>query len=245
MMARRNAPRIRASGEPLLRMASPSALLFALAACPSHADAADRVAVEVAATLSLASNPASPIYPNSFGPLNNALRIGLGLRAGVILFGGSYGGLYGGVKLMDYFGSTTPLVDSGLTVEEHAFQEGVEVGWDFKISFLSIRPQIGLGNITFTGTANSPDFTPSGALLGTNRGDSASSIYIEPGLTALAHFGLFFAGADLSYLEIPSYPLGSATEGTHAVTAHLQLGVRFGGGPGETKAHDDGDQEAP
>jgi hypothetical protein len=148
--------------------------------------------VEAAASLGLASNPA----PGDYYDANNALHVGLGLRAGVILFGG----FYGGAKVVDYLGSTTTTFGSGIPIEEHALQEGLELGWDFKLfGRLSLRPQIGVGNITFSGTANSPYVTPEGFLRGTNRASSGSSFYLEPELTALVSFGPLIVGADVSY----------------------------------------------
>ena len=199
------------------------AATLASLASPRAARAGDRPEVEAAASIGLASNPMPSVYFHA----NNALHVGLGLRAGVILFGG----LYGGAKLVDYLGSTTTIFETSIPVEEHAFQEGLELGWNFKLlGLLSIRPQIGVGNITFSGTANSPYFTPSGVVLGTNRASSGSSIYIEPGLTALVSFGPLVVGGDMSYLKIPDYPDSTATYSTHAFTARVQVGVRFGVG---------------
>jgi hypothetical protein len=185
-------------------------LFFAVAIlCSSKkAHAIGPVGIEAGAQVGVGTNP------NSDGP--NPLGVGLGLRGGVTLFGG----LYGGVKVMDYLGSTQ---DTALgSAKFHALQYGIDAGWGFKVLILTIRPQIGVGNATFTGTVSDNSGSASVS-------SSSSSLYLEPGVTALISLGLLYIGADINYLWFKDY--GVNTDGSSAsagaMTVHGQIGVQF------------------
>jgi hypothetical protein len=83
---------------------------------------------------------------------------------------------------------------------------GVEAGWGLKLlEILTIRPQVGLGNATFSvGSA------------------SSSNLYVEPGVTGLASLGMLFVGADANALVFP----GLANSNV-AFTLHGQVGLKF------------------
>jgi hypothetical protein len=152
--------------------------------------------------------------PESSSPVN-PLGVGLGGRAGVSIFG-----LYGGVQAMYYLGgsSTETVPGAGsISYSLHTVLYGVEAGYSIKlIPLLTIRPQIGVGNATFTGSAGGVS-------------SSSSNLYLEPGVTGLVSLGLVYVGADVNYLILPSIgngaPGNTSTEG--ALTVHAQVGVTF------------------
>lgn len=153
-----------------------------------EAHALGPVDLEIAAKAGYATNPSSGS--------TNPLGVGLGGRAGVSFFG-----FYGGVGIIDYLGANS----------EHALMYGFEAGYNWKIAILTIRPQVGVGNATFTaGSYN------------------ASNLYIEPGLTGLVSLGMLFVGADANLLVLPNINEGNNNKGTEtAFTLHGQVGVRF------------------
>lgn len=90
---------------------------------------------------------------------------------------------------------------------------GGEAGWGFKLfDILTIRPQVGLGNVAIG---------VSGNVSGMNYA-STSSLYVEPGVTGLLAFGVLFVGADANVLV-----LTQLDESNAVFTAHGQLGVKF------------------
>ncbi|HTQ44405.1 MAG TPA: hypothetical protein VMI75_16705 [Polyangiaceae bacterium] len=131
---------------------------------------------------------------NGDGP--NPLGFGLGGRAGVVLLDH----LYGGVNVMYYLG------DSQNGVSFNTLMYGVEAGWGLKLlEILTIRPQVGLGNATFSaGNA------------------SNSNLYVEPGVTGLVSLGMLFVGADANVLVFPGLANSNA-----AFTLHGQVGLKF------------------
>jgi len=150
------------------------------------------IGVEIGAKAGVGTNPDS-------GGGTNPLDFGLGGRAGVVLFDH----LYGGVNLMYYLGGS----DNGESV--HTLMYGLEAGWGFTlIDILTIRPQVGLGNATFS--ASGP-FT-----------ESNSNIYVEPGVTGLLSLGTLFVGADANAIVFPGLSNSNA-----AFTLHGQVGVKF------------------
>lgn len=173
-------------------------LTLAIALSSREARALGPIDIEVGAKLGAASNPV--------GGNVNPLNVGLGARAGVSLFG-----LYGGLNLVNYFGS-----GDGVGGTFHALEFGGELGYSIKIAILTLRPQVGLGNITFSDSTTST---------------SQSSFYAEPGLTALLTFGIIYLGADANALVITSAPnaesLGLTTSTNTAFTAHGQVGITF------------------
>jgi hypothetical protein len=190
----------------LLRTLVPLFFVLAILGSSRKAHALGPIGIEAGAQVGYGTNPDSSFQ--------NPLGVGLGLRAGVVLFGG----LYGGVKITDYLGSSQD------GVKFHSLQEGIDVGWGFKILLLTIRPQIGIGNIGFTtsgsGVVDGVTFSAS---------NSSSSLYLEPGVTALISLGLLYVGADVNYLYITSYeanPNGTS-KGAGGATIHGQIGVQF------------------
>jgi hypothetical protein len=179
------------------------ALAFTTASRDAHA--LGPIDLEVGARVGGATNPASPA-PNPLG-------VGIGGRAGVAFFN-----IYAGVEVIDYLGSSQTV--DGTSVSDHALLYGLDLGYNFKISILTIRPQLGLGNA---------DFTSSGGGVS----NSSSHFYLEPGGTALISLGLFFVGADANALILPNVTLPSVSGGAGsnktetAFTAHGQVGVRF------------------
>jgi hypothetical protein len=181
----------------LFRTLIPLFFVLAILGSSRKAHALGPIGIEAGAQVGVGTNP------DSAGP--NPLGVGLGLRGGVVLFGG----LYGGVKIMDYLGGT----EDGVKV--HSLQEGVDVGWGFKVLLLTIRPQIGIGNVSSTASVDGISA-------------SSNSLYLEPGVTALISLGLLYIGADANYLYITSASQGDGTsKGEGGVTIHGQIGVQF------------------
>jgi hypothetical protein len=131
----------------------------------------------------------------SSGP-GNGLGGAFGARAGVGIFG-----IYGGVSVLRYFGSSP----------YSSWAVGGELGYSLSVSILTIRPQIGLGNL---------QTDISGCPVGLSC--SNGTLYVEPGVTALISFGLPFVGVDANAMFLPS-----ANNANAAFTLHAQLGVKF------------------
>ncbi len=185
------------------RLAGALLAAFVIVLSSKEAHALGPLDIEVGAKVGYATNPSSaPTSPNALG-------IGIGGRAGVSIFG-----LYGGVNIVDYLGGT----NNG--VSESALQLGGELGYSIKLTVLTIRPQIGLGNISFN---------TSGSIAGISiPSTSSGSFYLEPGLTALITIGIIYFGADANALIITDAPAPNAPAGTQTVfTLHGQIGLTF------------------
>jgi hypothetical protein len=167
--------------------------------------------IEIAAKVGYGSDPSN-------GAGLSRLGFGVGGRAGIALFG-----IYAGVNIVDYLGGTAgpescpPM--AGTHVDPacaggpvHALMYGGEFGYGFKISIVTIRPQIGIGSVL----VSSPIA-------------NTSSLYLEPGVTGLVAIGILLLGVDAN---IAIFPDASAinNQGSSALTAftiHGQVGVRF------------------
>jgi hypothetical protein len=175
-----------------------------------NAHALGPVDIEIGAKAGLGTSPVSSSgYPNPLG-------FGIGARAGV-----DFLGIYGGVQLMYYFGGSTD-EGAGVTFKDHTFMYGVEGGYGFTlIDILTIRPQIGIGNATFSSSVSGSG--SSGATsVDFSGGGSKSNLYLEPGVTALISLGGFFVGADANLLVFPGLDNSKV-----AFTLHGQVGFKF------------------
>jgi hypothetical protein len=155
-------------------------------------------------TVEIAARVGGGTTPVSGGP--NALGFGLGVRGGA-----SFSGFYGGVSFMDYLGSgqELPLPGGGTThYSSSSILIGFEGGYEIPVSFVTLRPQVGIGSYTLNQTES--------------ESNSSSSVYFEPGVTALLTFGRWILGADANVLFLP-WLSGSEP----AFTAHGQLGFKF------------------
>jgi hypothetical protein len=136
----------------------------------------------------------------------NPLGFGLGARAGVDVFG-----FYGGAKLMYYFGGSS----GGFS--DHSLSEGVDVGYNIKLAILTLRPMVGIGNFTITGSEGGVS-------------QDHGTLYVEPGVTALVSLGLIYVGADVNALLLTSEPATPPATGNKldtALTVHGQIGLTF------------------
>jgi hypothetical protein len=176
-------------------------VLVAISLSSKEAHALGPVDIEIGAKVGYGASPG--------GASINPLGFGIGARGGVQIFG-----LYAGLNIVDYIGSGD---NFGGTY--HALQYGVEIGYGFKISILTLRPQIGLGNITFSDSTLST---------------SSGSFYLEPGVVALLTFGLLYIGADVNALVVTAEPpvgqpgglvLNTSTQ--TGLTVHGQIGIVF------------------
>jgi hypothetical protein len=163
--------------------------------------------IEIAGKIGYGSNPDS-------GEGFNRLGFGFSGRAGLALFG-----IYAGVNIVDYLGgSGTPPCPPGgpcpapVKSSVHTLMYGGEFGYGFKISIVTIRPQVGVGSAVVYGP-----------------GGSASSLYLEPGVTGLVAIGILLVGVDANVAIFPSTTNGEGTSSSteEAFTIHGQVGVRF------------------
>jgi hypothetical protein len=142
----------------------------------------------------------------------NPLGFGFGARAGV-----AFTGWYGGLSLMYYVGESGTV--RSVTASENSFLYGLEGGYGVKLlGLLTLRGVLGVGNFTVDSTGGGV-----GNL-------SLSNLYLEPGVTALLSFGLWYFGADLNVLILPgvSDPLNvTSSSWATTLTAHGQVGVKF------------------
>jgi hypothetical protein len=185
-----------------------SAVAFSAFASSKDAHALGPLSLEAGIGGGVGTNP---------GDGQNPLGVGLAARAGVSIFS-VYGGVMGEYFLGGTDNSTTP------SVSFHTLRYGIQAGYNFGIPFITIRPQVGFGNLTITGSSGgaSQDY---------------SSVWIEPGVVGIISLGMYFIGADINALLIPSYPTpscdpttlvcNSATSFKTAMTVHGQVGITF------------------
>jgi hypothetical protein len=89
---------------------------------------------------------------------------------------------------------------------------GGEAGYSITgIPHLTLRPQLGVGNASFS------------------FGDASQShLYLEPGLVALITLGLLYVGADANLLAVPGVDQGNNDTKTYtSFTIHGQIGIQF------------------
>jgi hypothetical protein len=146
----------------------------------------------------------------------NPLGFGIGGRGGLSFFG-----LYAGVDVMYYLGGKATVVPpgpttgtGGLSVTEHTLMYGADLGYNFKIALLTLRPLLGIGNFTVSHSGDAGS-------------GNASNLYLEPGLTALVTLGIMYVGADANLLVLPGVSQGSGNTTETAFTLHGQVGVVF------------------
>jgi hypothetical protein len=188
----------------LLLAAAAGAGTFAF---PRQAAALGPIDLEVGARAGYGSNPIKDAALNPLGA-------GIGGRAGVSFFG-----IYAGLSLMYYFGGSANVPEenpatgaiASTKVTGTSFLYGLEAGYNFNILFLTLRPQIGVGNYQLHTSIS-------------NGGGSSDehNIYIEPRATALIGIGLFYFGADVGVLLTPGLADSKA-----AVLVNGQLGLKF------------------
>jgi hypothetical protein len=175
-------------------------LTVAIVVFSAQADALGPVDIEIGARAGIATKP--------FGPLG----FGIGGRGGV-----SFQGLYAGIDVIDYLGATGPCGSCssppGQTVNQSrgALLYGLEAGYGFKFSLVTIRPQLGMGTLRLSSAYGDP--TPGASTV-------SNSFYLEPGVVGLVSLGALFVGADVGALVVPTRP-------DFALTVHGQIGVTF------------------
>ena len=175
-----------------------------------EAHALGPIGVEVGAKVGVATNPLSD--QNGVSP-STPLGFGVGARGGVDILG-----FYGGVNFMYYLGSSEDVTVAGQTASfsVHTVMYGLELGYGITLlDLLTIRPQIGFGNATFSASSSVPGLVP---------GDfpSKSYLYLEPGVTGLVGLGLWYVGADANVLFFPGLDNSKAS-----LSIHGQIGIKF------------------
>jgi hypothetical protein len=184
---------------------------LSILAVARDAHALGPIDLEVGAKVGYATNPVS------VAGVTNPLGLGLGGRAGIAFLGG----IYLGGNIMYYLGGSTnepggicnagsPVSCGGVSVSTNTLMYGGELGYGFKLlDLLTIRPQVGIGNATFSSS-------------GGGASASTSNWYLEPGVTGLVGLGLLFVGADANALFFPGLNNSQA-----AFSIHGQVGVKF------------------
>jgi len=192
-----------------MKLASSLAALALATAVVSFSDNAHAlpIGVELGAQAGVGSNPTNSTI--------NPLGFGIGARGGVSILG-----IYGGARVMYYLGGSEGPFSA------HTLLYGVEGGFSIRLldDLLTIRPQLGVGNSTWTLT---------GSAGGKSADTSNSYLYLEPGVVAYVALGSFFVGADLNLLVIPGVDevnlstLQTESKTYTAVTMHGQVGLKF------------------
>jgi hypothetical protein len=173
-------------------------LTVAILALPTKADALGPVDIEIAARAGVAAGPLGP------------LGFGIGGRGGVSILG-----LYAGIDVIDYLGATAECGGCSSPPGQIVMQSrsallyGFEAGYNLKVSRVTIRPQLGLGNFRLSASYGDP-----------TAGAISNYFYLEPGVVGLVSLGVLFVGADVGALLLPTGP-------DSALTVHGQIGVTF------------------
>jgi hypothetical protein len=212
---------------PFFLAASAAAALVSLC---RDAHALEPVDVEIAAVVGAGTTPTShggaPLMPVSAA---DPLGFGLGGRAGV-----EFHHIYAGIEGMYYVGTTA---DSPYYVTVSSYLLGVAFGYGLTLSSVTIRPLVGIGD--FTELANEIPAPGGPATPGANLpplpnslSQSYSTLYIQPGVTALVSAGThYYVGADANVLILTSLPATFANSAANdlyvAFTFHFQVGARF------------------
>lgn len=192
-----------------------SAAAVATLSHTTEAHALGPLSIEAGINAGYGSNPDS-------GDAVNPLGVGLGGRVGVSIFG-----FYGGVDAEYYLGGSTQIGEPPSTTatykqSEHVVKYGAQVGYNLGIPFLTIRPQVGLGNLTHAVSWDAHTLPDNMTALPAFSG-SSSTFYLEPGIVGIITFGMYFIGADANALMITSWNSSFKT----SFTAHGQVGVTF------------------
>jgi hypothetical protein len=175
------------------------ALVLGFSLFTREARALGPIDLELGAKIGVGSNPDSN-GPNPYG-------FGLGGRAGLSIFH-----LYAGGSAIHYFGGSidTPLGKTDVS----STLLGGELGYTITaLPIIQLRPQVGLGNASFSTSVGSAD-------------SSSSHLYVEPGLTVLIPILLLYVGADANALIVPG--VDQSTGGTKTLTSltlHAQIGI--------------------
>jgi hypothetical protein len=184
-----------------------AAVAVSTLAMSKDAHALGPLSLEVGANVGYGTSPDSQAAFNPIG-------LGVGGRAGVGIFG-----FYGGLDGEYYFGGSQG------PFHENLVKYGVQLGYSIGIPFLTIRPQLGLGNATASLSTDS--MSVAGQTI-PPQSSSSSSFYLEPGVVALLTFGMYFVGADANALMFTSFKNSQGqTSFQTSFTAHGQVGVTF------------------
>lgn len=144
----------------------------------------------------------------------SAYRFGFGTRAGVTLPCGAYlGGAFvthTGTNVAGARGGAATYVSIA-----HASHLGPEIGFDFALWRLLVRPSVGSGLLVSLGKT---------AVATAEVSDDHAYFFVAPGTLVAYRFGDAFAGVDLSLPIVPAQPSKQ-----WAATALLTLGTTFGG----------------
>ena len=113
--------------------------------------------------------------------------LALGASAGVTL---PIIPIYVGGRVLWFNGSTRDFVGTG-EASRNYLTYGVDLGYDAELGPLVLRPSLGIGSASLSGTikTGSATFTPA----------KDSTLYLSPGVALLFKAGLLYAGGELRY----------------------------------------------
>jgi hypothetical protein len=156
--------------------------------------------------------------------------VGFGGRFGVVAFGG----VYLGISVVDYLGGTD------IAISDRSIMGGLEIGYGFDIALgkghLTLRPQLGVGDVRIIHTDPSLLTAPSVDVVTSASGHSSSSsdetivdnLYIAPSFTLLYAYGAPFIGLSAKVLVVPGITYGGDTPSTWlSYGLQAELGYRF------------------
>jgi hypothetical protein len=156
----------------------------------------------------------------SGGPAD-LLGLGVGGTGGLTLFG-----FYAGVDILRYFGSSATI--DGTTDSASAWMGGIDLGYAFRFATVTIRPQLGTGDLWVNSGFSRPPCMFCEIEYATHGSSSAHNLYFEPGVTALLALGEFaFVGVDANLFTLPHIVDESGDKPQTSFTFHAQVGAHF------------------
>jgi|HubBroStandDraft_2_1064218.scaffolds.fasta_scaffold07085_4 hypothetical protein len=144
---------------------------------------------------------------------------------------GGTGGLsiyrfYAGVDIMHFFGGSA--TEGGVTYSASAWMGGVDLGYGFTIAMVTIRPQLGTGDLLVNSTRLAPSCVDCAASFLSKATAGVHNLYFEPGVAVLLAIGeSAFVGVDANLFVLPHIVDESGDAPQTAVTFHAQVGVHF------------------
>jgi hypothetical protein len=213
-----------------------SALIFAAATIASRADAQVET---ITGSFDEPEHHDAPSAPRSY-----AFELGADLgyatapiRGGTNPFGASIGAragfafshFYLGAALTYYFGG------SDIDLSDRALLFGAEGGYDFVVvrsqtRSLIIRPQVGIGAAFISHTDPSLADVVSGASSSSGSDTiTVSSVYVQPGVTAIFAFDIYFLALNANMAVLPSINYGGSDQATTWISFGTRgsVGLRF------------------
>jgi hypothetical protein len=188
------------------------------------ASALGPVDVEVAALGSYGTNPSTT-------SATNPLAFGVGARAGASMFG-----VYAGAEVAYSFGSGSSLLYDARyndRLTQHAVKIGGEVGYSFRVAFLTIRPRLGAGDLLVSTAATKlgPPCPCDMIVFAPPVPSTQSDLYLEGAVgafTPIPGLDAVFVGLDAEFLVLPNPMYGECCDELEtAFTFDAEVGLKF------------------